>query len=206
MLSRNDVKPVSLVLLLVIALVSGCGLGKPNPLLEGPPAPAQVGGVIPLTPVKEPVDLASFQVDPCGTLKRENIAALIVDPPDEVSPRRADSAPTGCSWNVLGGPLLSVRLPAGKEVTLAEIAALNERDPSLYPGWRELSISGLPGAQYHSSGDMKSCELMVGMSDEAALEFRYQVTGGAKSQYWGEDRCAAALKAAELVIGNLRGR
>jgi hypothetical protein len=38
------------------------------------------------------------------------------------------------------------------------------------------------------------------------LEFRYTQVNDAKSQYWGDDRCAAALKAAELVIGNLRGR
>lgn len=195
-----------MVLFAVAVLVAGCDLGRPDPLLDGPPVPAQVGGAIPLAPVKDPVDLTSFRVDPCGSLKREDVAALITDPPDNVNPSRADSAPTGCSWNVWRGPLLSIRLPAGKEKTLVELAALNERDPGLYPGWQELSIGGLPAARYRLSGDMKSCDLVVGMADDAALTFGYRIGGEDSSQYWGADRCAAVFKAAELVIGNLRGR
>ncbi len=98
-----------------------------------------------------------------------------------------------------------MRLSAGKEKTLAELAELSKRDPGLYPGWRELSISGLPVAQYHLFGDLKSCGLTVGVSDDAALNFGYRVNGTAGSQYWGTDRCAAVFKAAEFVIGNLRG-
>lgn len=201
---RNDVKLAFVVLLAMAVLLSGCGPGGKKPLHKDRPAPAPVGEAIPFTPVGESVDLAPFRVDPCAALKREDIAALITDPPDEVRSNRPEAGMVGCSWNIFHGPLLTVFLPTGKEKTLSELSQVSEREPSLYSGWRELSLVGLPVAQYHSSDDPKSCDLAVGTSDDAMLQLSYQVND--KSQYWGDDRCAAALKAAEFVIGNLRGR
>ncbi|RSM68319.1 hypothetical protein DL991_41995 [Amycolatopsis sp. WAC 01375] len=206
MLSRNSVSFVSVVVFAIVVLAGGCGPGKPDPLLKERPAPARAGDAIPVTPVEQPVDLASFRADPCGSLKREDVAALVIDPPDRVKPSRADSPLLGCAWVTRDAPQLRVQIPAVKEKSLAGLTALSASNQGTYSGWRELSIEGLPAAQYHLFGDMKSCAMVVGVSDDAALEFDYMVPDGVDSQYWGTDRCAGVLKAAELVIGNLRGR
>lgn len=204
--SRNNVRFVAVVVFAVALLMGGCGPGRPDPLLKERPTPAREGGAIPVTPVERPVDLASFRTDPCGSLKREDVAALVIDPPDRVKPSQADSPLVGCAWVIRDAPQLRVQIPAVKEKSLSGLTALSAGNQGTYSGWRELSIEGLPAAQYHLFGDMKSCAMVVGVSDDAALEFDYMYPDGVDSQYWGADRCAGVLKAAELVIGNLRGR
>ncbi|MFI9452952.1 hypothetical protein [Amycolatopsis sp. NPDC052450] len=62
-------------------------------------------------------------------------------------------------------------------------------DPAQSSHWRALSVGGLPAAEQ--------------VGNPPVFEY-FQFDE--KSQYWGDDRCGAALKAAEFVIGNLRSR
>jgi hypothetical protein len=203
------------VVLLVVLLVAGCGIFKPKPILDGRPAPAQVGDPVPVTPVQDPVDLGRFRAKSCDILKREQVAALIVDPPDKVdSGDFSIGGSYACSWSQYRAGTLMIGVPRAGLSGLGELISRQREKPTDFSQWHALSIAGLPAVEYienppyfeYNGSRLMSCFVEVGVSDAESLEFKFSQMNEERSQYWGEDRCAAALKAAEFVIGNLRGR
>ncbi|MGW4831751.1 DUF3558 domain-containing protein [Amycolatopsis japonica] len=200
------------VAVLTSLLIAGCGSGG---ILENRPSPALTGPAIPAVPVQDPLPLNSFTANPCGVLGRAEVAALIADPPDEVKAERYSVGyDRACKWDQFRAGSLTVGIPRAATGSLEERVDRHRRDPSNFSHWRELSISGLPAVEQvgnppafeYNGSTLKACTVEVGVTDSELLEFNYSQVNDTKSQYWGDDRCAAALKAAELVIGNLRGR
>lgn len=196
-------------------LAAGCGIGEPKQILEDRPVPARAGGALPATPVQDPLPLDSFRTNPCGVLKREQVAALIVDPPDEVKSEPYNIGyDRACKWDKYRAGSLEVGIPRATMGSLEGRMAQHKEDPAKFSQWRELSIDGLPAVEQvgnppvfeYNGSTAQSCTVEVGAADAELLEFRYTQVNDAQSQYWGTDRCAVALKAAEFVIGNLRGR
>ncbi|MFJ4097830.1 DUF3558 domain-containing protein [Amycolatopsis japonica] len=200
------------ICILLASLVAGCGFGK---VLDAPPVRALTGPAIPVAPVQDPLPLNSFTVDPCGVLGRAEVAALIADPPDKVKAELYSAGyDRACKWDQYRAGSLTVGIPRTATGSLEELVGRHKRDPSTFSHWRELSISGLPAVEQvgnppvfeYNGSTLKACTVEVGAADTELLEFKYSQVNDAKSQYWGDDRCAVALKAAEFVIGNLRGR
>ncbi|WP_161630688.1 DUF3558 domain-containing protein [Amycolatopsis decaplanina] len=198
-------KPVRVAVILASMLfVTGCGIGKPKPLLSGPPAAAQVGPAIPVAPVERPLESARFSRFPCGILESDQVAALIVDPPEKVARGGGREGMLGCAWSAPNKPTLGIYHAVVKPNNLAELVEVKEGNPQQYPGWRELSIDGIPVAEYVPRYIPGACDLYLGISDTEMLLVEYAVNGPSSSQYWGDDSCAGARKAAEFVIANLR--
>ncbi|MFE6616862.1 DUF3558 family protein [Amycolatopsis sp. NPDC057786] len=200
------------VAVLAALLIAGCGGGR---ILENRPSRAVTGPAIPAVPVQDPLPLDSFKTDPCGVLGRAEVAALIADPPDKVTADRYSAGyDHACKWDQPKAGVLEVRNPMAGLGSLEERMTRRREDPAQSSRWRELSISGLPAVEQvgnppvfeYEGASLKACTVEVGATDTELLEFKYSQFDDEKSQYWGNDRCAAALKAAELVIGNLRGR
>lgn len=200
------------VLTLSAALLAGCGSGK---VLDERPVPARTGPAIPVAPVRNPLPLDFFRANPCGVLDQPEVAALIADPPDKVKAERYSVGyDRACKWDQFRAGSLTVGIPRAATGSLEERVDQHKRDPSKFSRWRELSISGLPAVEQvenpavfeYNGSTLEACTVEVGATDTELLEFRYSQVSDGKSEYWGDDRCAAALKAAELVIGNLRGR
>lgn len=199
------------VAVLTSLLIAGCGSGR---ILENRPSPALTGPAIPAVPVQDPLPLDSFMADPCGVLERAEIAALIADPPDKVTADRYSAGGHACKWDQPKAGVLEVRNPKVGLGSLEDRMTRRREDPAQSSHWRELSIGGLPSVEQvgnppvfeHEGSTLEACTVEVGATDTEVLEFKYSQFDGEKSQYWGDDRCAAALKAAEFVIGNLRGR
>lgn len=196
---------VGLVFGVVALLATGCGIGKPKPILDGPPVPAQVGAAIPFTPVQNPLDDAAFAGFPCGILKSEQVAALVVDPPEKVVRGGGRQGMIGCSWNIWNGPTVGIYSAIVKPNSLTEVAEQREMNPGQYPQWREFSIDGIPVVEYLPRYSSGVCEILLGISDTRMSLVEYALYGQNRSQYWGDDVCAGARKAAEFMIGNLRG-
>lgn len=200
------------ICILLASLVVGCGFGK---VLDAPPVRALTGPAIPAAPVQVPLPLNSFTADPCGVLGRAEVAALIADPPDKVKAERYSVGYDGaCKWDQFRAGSLTVGIPRAATGGLDELVDRHKRDPAAFSRWRELSIAGLPAVELignppvfeYNGSTLEACTVEVGATDAELLEFRYSQVNDAKSEYWGGDRCAVALKAAEFVIGNLRGR
>ncbi|RSN13039.1 hypothetical protein DMC63_27170 [Streptomyces sp. WAC 05977] len=189
-----------------VLFVAGCGIGKPKPILSGPPAAAQAGPAIPITPVEKPLRSAEFSRFPCGILQPEQVAAFIVDPPEKVTRGGGKDGMLGCRWSAPNSPSLGIYHAIVKPNNLAELVEVKDENPQQYPGWRELSIDGIPVAEYTPQYIPGACDLYLGISDTEMMLVEYVVNGPSGSQYWGNDPCAGARKAAEFVIGNLRGR
>lgn len=187
-----------------ILFVAGCGIGKPKPLLSGPPADARVGPAIPVTPVERPLESARFSGFPCGILESDQVAALIVDPPEKVTRGGGREGMLGCTWSAPNRPSLGIYRTIVKPNNLAELVQVKDENPQQYPGWRELSIDGIPVVEYSPRYVPGTCDLYLGISDTEMLLVEYVVHGPNSSQYWGDDSCAGARKATEFVIVNLR--
>ncbi|SFG89386.1 hypothetical protein SAMN04489731_101851 [Amycolatopsis regifaucium] len=91
-----------------------------------------------------------------------------------------------------------------KPNNLAELFESTNDDPQRYSGWRELSIDGIPVVEYVPQYLPGACDQYLGITDTEMLLVEYVVNGPNGSQYWGNDSCAGARKAAEFVIANLR--
>jgi hypothetical protein len=159
--------PILGAAVLAAGLLSACGPSAPERVLSQPPAPAQTGAPQPLTQVDRPVDLVKFDSDPCGLLAKEQVAAVVADPPDDVRANRQSVPPAfGCSWTNHGGALMSASKPIESPKTLSELSdSPLKKDGKLEP-WTETSIDGLPAVVYHVFEHTDECSVSVQVTDE----------------------------------------
>jgi hypothetical protein len=190
--------------IIATAALTACDPKQPTPTLTQPPTPVQPGAAIPFTPVKQPLDLTPFEKAPCQILTKDQVAAVVADPPSDViySPL-VDTAVTRCSWNSGRGPLVSISKPLTKPANLTELAASRSTEPTHYEPWTEISLQGYPGVIYHSREGPDWCDVAIGVSDTQMLHFSFGATGS-PSRYWAKDRCGGVLKTADFVLTNLR--
>jgi len=135
-----------------------------------------------------------------------------MDPPEKV--KTSNSDPNSCEWSYYEAGSLTIAILPADLGGIDKRTAMHRESPDRYAQWREFSIDGLPAFQYVSNPPVfeynghrrMACAVEVGVNDTEVLNFEYSQVDEATSTYWGTDRCAAALKAAEFVIGNLRGR
>lgn len=190
--------------LVSVSLLAGCGPSTPERVLTQPPAPAQTGAPLPLNQVDKPLHLGKFETDPCSLLTKEQVAAVVADPPADVSVFRKTTAPLyGCSWATPLGTNATASKPAKNPRTLTELAESPARKGDLFEPWTETSIDGLPTIVYHQRGSTDDCSVAVQVTDQQMLTF--QITGkDLPHNYWADDRCGGVAKMAEAVIINLR--
>jgi hypothetical protein len=188
------------------SLLAGCGPSAPERLLSQPPAPAQTGAPLPLDQVDNPVDLTTFDSDPCSLLTKEQAAAVVSDPPTGMQPSRRTSLPAfGCSWPNPAGALLVALKPVQSPKTLTELSTSPLKQSGELEPWTETSLSGLPAVVYHQFGSTDECSVSVEVSAEQMLTFEIEGKD-LRGNYWDTDRCGGVAKMAEFVIGNLRQR
>lgn len=192
--------------LLAVGLLAGCGPAAPERVLFQPPAPPQTGAPLPLTQVDRPVDLTKFDTDPCSLLTKEQVAAVVADPPNEVRAYRNTKLPAfGCSWIQLPGARFSASEPVKSPKTLAELSVSNLKKSGDLEPWTETSIDGLPAVVYHEFRNRDECSVSVQVTEQQMLTFA--TTGKNRpGSYWDKDPCGGVAKMAEFVIGNLRQR
>ncbi|MET9002697.1 DUF3558 domain-containing protein [Amycolatopsis sp. NPDC004169] len=154
--------------------------------------------------VDRPLDLAKFDTDPYSLLTKDQVAAVVADPPADVSAFRKTTAPIhGCSWAPPLGANATASKPANNPHTLTELAESPARKTDLFEPWTETSINGLPAIVYHQRGSTDDCSVAVQVTDQQMLTF--QITDkDLPHNYWAHDRCRGVAKMAEAVIGNLR--
>ncbi|MGW4523633.1 DUF3558 domain-containing protein [Amycolatopsis sp. NPDC004378] len=187
-----------------VSVLGGCGAATPERVLAQPPAPPQTGAPLPLTQVDRPLDLAKFDSDACSLLTKEQAAAVVSDPPNEVRANRRDTLPAfGCSWTLpLGAPFSALK-PVQSPRTLTELSASTLKTSGELEPWSETSIEGFPAVVYHEFGHMDECSVSVQVTDDQMLTF--EVTGkNLPGSYWDEDRCGGVATMAQFVIANLR--
>jgi uncharacterized protein DUF3558 len=196
--------PLACAAVVSASLLAGCGPSAPERVLSQPPPPAQTGAPLPLAQVDQPVDLKKFDSDPCGLLTKEQVAAIVIDPPNAVYANRQTKLPAfGCSWTLPLGPLHSAWKPVKSPRTLAELSVSNLKKAGELEPWTETSIDGLPAVVYHEDGHMDVCSVSVQVTDQQMLTF--DIIGKNQSgSYWDTDPCGGVAKMAEFVIGNLR--
>jgi hypothetical protein len=186
------------------SLLAGCGRSAPERVLSQPPAPAQTGAAMPLDQVDRPVDLTKFDSDPCSLLSKEQVAAVVADPPDGVYANRQTALPAiGCSWGRPVAAHFSAVKPVQSPRTLAELSVSNLKKSGDLEPWTETSIDSLPAVVYHEFGDLGECSVSVQVAEEQMLTFEL-VGKDLPDSYWDKDRCGGAAKLAEFVVGNLR--
>jgi hypothetical protein len=199
-------RALSLACAAVVAasVLAGCGPSAPDRVLTQPPVPAQTGAPMPVTQVDQPVDLTKFDSDPCGLLTKEQVAAVVADPPADVGAYRQVNLPAfGCSWTRTLDAVHSALKPVQGPRTLAELSVSNLKESGELEPWTETSIDGLPAVVYHEFGDMGECSVSVQVTEKQMLTF--DVTGKSRpGSYWDTDLCGGVAKMAEFVIGNLR--
>ncbi|WP_177231525.1 DUF3558 domain-containing protein [Amycolatopsis saalfeldensis] len=186
------------------ALLTACGPKQPTPTLDQPPTPVKPGVAIPFTPVKQPLNLTPFEKAPCEILTKEQVAAVVADPPSDVQPSASnDSALFRCIWTSPRGPLVTILEPLVKPQNLNELAASRSSAAHSLDPWSEVSLDGYPAVIYHELSGTNDCDVAVGISDTRMLHFSYrgQIS---PSQYWAKDHCGGVLKTAEFVLDNLR--
>ncbi|HET6703900.1 DUF3558 domain-containing protein [Amycolatopsis sp.] len=190
--------------LVAAGLLTGCGPSTPERVLAQPPAPAQTGAPLPLDQVDQPLDLTKFDTDPCSLLTKDQVAAVVADPPNDVSAMRRATPPIfGCSWGTPLGANATASKPAKRPQTLTELAESPARKGDMFEPWTETSIEGLPAIVYRQRGSTDDCSVAVQVTDRQMLTF--QIFGKELPRnYWANDRCGGVAKMAEAVIGNLR--
>jgi hypothetical protein len=202
----SGVKALSSAGLVVVAasLLAGCGPSAPERLLSQPPAPAQTGAPLPPAQVRQPVDLAKFDSDPCSLLTKEQVAAVVSDPPDEVRANRRSTLPAfGCAWGLPLGGTISALKPVESPKTVAELSESELKVSGELTPWTETSIADLPAVVYHVFGHLDNCSVSVQVTEAQMLTFETQAKD-LPGSYWDKDRCGGVAKMAESVIGNLR--
>ena len=195
---------LSCAALVSAGLLTGCGPSTPDRVLAQPPAPAQTGAPLPVDQVDQPLDLTKFDTDPCSLLTKDQVAAVVADPPDEVRPFKKTTAPTyGCSWVEPLGANATASKPAGSTRTLTELSASAPRKADELEPWTETSIEGLPAIVYRQRGSTTDCSVSVQVTEQQMLTFEI-IGKDLPKNYWANDRCGGVAKMAEAVIGNLR--
>jgi uncharacterized protein DUF3558 len=195
---------LSCAVLVSASLLTACGPSTPERVLAQPPAPAQTGAPLPFDQVDQPLDLTRFDTDPCSLLTREQVAAVVADPPTAVQPFRKTTAPVvGCSWVDPMGANATVSEPAGTIRTLTELSASPARKGDELEPWTETSIEGLPAIVYRQRGSTTDCSVSVQVTEQQMLTFEI-IGKDLPKNYWADDRCGGVAKMAEAVIGNLR--
>ncbi|RSD19715.1 DUF3558 domain-containing protein [Amycolatopsis eburnea] len=189
------------VVAVAASLVTGCGRSGPERVLSQPPAPAQTGAAMPLDRVDRPVDLAKFDADPCGLLTKDQVAAVVADPPDGVFANRLTAF--GCSWGRPVAAHFTAVKPVQEPRTLAELAVSNLKKSGDLEPWTETSIDGLPAVVYHEFGNLNECSVSVQVTADQMLTFGL-LGKDLPDSYWDKDRCGGAAKLAESVLGKLR--
>ncbi|WP_328606867.1 DUF3558 domain-containing protein [Amycolatopsis sp. NBC_00345] len=186
------------------ALLTACGPKQPTPILDQPPTPVRPGAAIPFTPVKQPLDPTPFEKAPCQILDKEQVAAVVADPPSDVQPFVSND-PTlfRCNWTSPRGPLVTILEPLVKPQNLTELAASRSSAEHGLEPWSEVSLDGYPVVIYHEFSGPNDCNVAVGISDAKMLQFSYRGETS-PSHYWDKDRCGGVLKTAEFVLTNLR--
>ncbi|WP_160169729.1 DUF3558 domain-containing protein [Amycolatopsis rifamycinica] len=191
-------------MLVTAGFLTGCGPSTPERVLTQPPAPAQTGAPLPLDQVDKPLDLAKFDTDPCSLLTKEQVAAVVADPPADVSAFRKTTAPIyGCSWVTPVGTNATASKPAKSPRTLTELAESPARKADMFEPWTETSIDGLPAIVYHQRDSTDDCSVAVQATEQQMLTFEI-IGKDLPRNYWANDRCGGVAKMAEAVIGNLR--
>ncbi|MEU4520312.1 DUF3558 domain-containing protein [Amycolatopsis sp. NPDC024027] len=190
--------------LMSAGLLTACGSSAPERVLAQPPAPAQTGAPLPLDQVKQPLDLTKFDADPCSLLTKDQVAAVVADPPGEVRTFRKTATPIyGCSWTEPLGANATASKPAKSPRTLTELSVSPLRRGDELEPWTETSIQGLPAIIYHQRGSTDDCSVSVQVTDQQMLTFEI-IGKDLPHNYWADDRCGGVAKMAEAVIGNLR--
>jgi hypothetical protein len=186
------------------SLLTGCGPSTPERVLAQPPAPAQTGAPLPLDEVGKPLDLAKFDADPCSLLTKDQVAAVVADPPGDVSAfRKATASIYGCSWVTPLGANATASKPAKSPRTLTELSQSPARKADMFEPWTETSIEGLPAIVYHQRGNTDDCSVAVQVTDQQMLTFEI-IGKDLPRNYWANDRCGGVAKMAEAVLSNLR--
>ncbi|WP_410628186.1 DUF3558 domain-containing protein [Amycolatopsis sp. cmx-8-4] len=203
--SGSGIKTAALTCAVLVSasLLTGCGPSTPERVLTQPPAPAQTGAPLPVDQVDRPLDLTRFDADPCSLLTKDQVAAVVADPPDGAQPFRKPTPLFGCSWVEAMGANATVSKPAGKIRTLTELSASPARTADELEPWTETSIEGLPAIVYHQRGDTTDCSVSVQVTEQQMLTFEI-IGKDLPKNYWANDRCGGVAKMAESVIGNLR--
>ncbi|MGH9060235.1 MAG: DUF3558 domain-containing protein, partial [Acidimicrobiales bacterium] len=148
--------------------------------------------------------LTPFEKAPCQILTKEQIAAVVADPPSDVRPFATNSpAVFRCSWVTPHGPLVSISEPLVKPVTFTDLATTRSSQLHGLEPWSEISLHGYPAAIFHEITGPTDCDVAVGVSDTKMLHFAYGGEGS-PSRYWNKDRCGGVLKTADFVLTNLR--
>jgi uncharacterized protein DUF3558 len=192
--------------IIATAALTACGPKQPTSTLAQPPTSVQTGAAMPFTPVKQPLDLTPFENAPCQILTKDQVAAVVADPPSDVRPTLGDnSAAVGCNWISRSGPLVIISEPLAGPVSLTELAASRSTSTHNLEPWSEVSLDGYPTVVYHQGSGPDDCDVAVGVSDTKVLHFSYG-GDGTPSRYWDKDRCGGVLKTAEFVLKNLRHR
>ncbi|MEU4253155.1 DUF3558 family protein [Amycolatopsis sp. NPDC026612] len=143
---------------------------------------------LPLDQVDKPLDITKFDADPCSLLTKDQVAAVVADPPSDVSAFRKTTTPVyGCSWATPLGTNATASKPAKSPRTLTELSESAARKAVVY----------------QRRGSTDDCSVSVQVTGQQMLTF--QITGtDLPHNYWANDRCGGVAKMAEAVIGNLR--
>ncbi|MFF1611964.1 DUF3558 domain-containing protein [Amycolatopsis sp. NPDC058278] len=185
------------------SLLTGCGPSAPERILAQPPTPAQTGAPLPLDQVDKPLDLTRFDADPCSLLTKDQAAAVVADPPDQVRAFRQATAPIyGCTWGEPLGANATASKPAKSPRTLTELSESPARKADMFEPWTETSIEGLPAIVYHQRGSTDDCSVSVQVTDQQMLTFEI-IGKDLPRNYWANDRCGGVAKMAEAVVNNL---
>ncbi|HWD06102.1 MAG TPA: DUF3558 family protein [Amycolatopsis sp.] len=143
-------------------MLSACGPTKPERVLSQPSAPAHTGAPLPLGQVDWPVNLAKFDSDPCSLLTRDQAAAVVVDPPNNIRAYRQTALPAlGCGWTNPGGAFIDALKPIQYPTTLTELSTSPLKMDGKPDPWTETSIAGLPAIVYHVFRNVAECSVSV---------------------------------------------
>lgn len=148
--------------------------------------------------VTNPLPESVLSGDPCQALSRAQQEQVLGSDVPDGERQDNDSLGKRCSWNNNGGGVsISFLTVTGQGLSIAYSNAkaagdpLNEVDP----------VQGMPAITL-PDGDA-SCSATVGLSDEYAVAATVGLGPGADA---GTDPCEAALRVADMVVGNLKDK
>ncbi|WP_409496843.1 DUF3558 domain-containing protein [Amycolatopsis sp. cmx-11-12] len=193
----------SSVVLLIAAVVAGCGPAPVSPPLPSPTAPRTLGLTTRVPPyagapaVRDPLPSTVLAGHPCALALTPTQVEQVLGGKAVGKPDRNESAGPACLWEI----------PATARTVMVVFATshrqgLSEVYPSHSPDegwvWRELTVGGFPAVAM--TGDSPwYCTVTVGLADDAAV--RVSLVGRVGDTH---DVCTATGQAAELVVATLK--